>query len=158
MPRPSRRWSRSGGFTLLELLVVVALIALATTGVSFALRDSQASVLEREAARLLAMLETGRAQSRTTGATVRWTPDAKGFVFDGVSTRGVSTESLAGPRPWLDPAIEVQVMEPAGERSLVLGPEPLLPRQSVVLRLGAHQLRLGTDGLAPFARQTGGEP
>lgn len=158
MQTPSGHSARSGGFTLLELLVVVALIALATTGVSFALRDSQASVLEREAARLLAMLETGRAQSRTTGAMVRWTPDATGFVFEGVSTRGVSTESLAGPRPWLDPAIEAQVLEPAGERSLVLGPEPLLPRQSLILRLGTHQLRLGTDGLGPFSLQAGGEP
>jgi len=33
------------GFTLLELLVVVALIAVATTGVSLSLRDSAQSAL-----------------------------------------------------------------------------------------------------------------
>ena len=49
--------SAAKGFTLLELLVVVAIIALATAGVSFALRDSQATQLEREAQRLAALLE-----------------------------------------------------------------------------------------------------
>ena len=41
----------AGGFTLLELLVVVAIIAIATAGVSFAVRDSAGTQLEREAAR-----------------------------------------------------------------------------------------------------------
>ena len=41
------------GFTLLELLVVVAIMALATAGVGFALRDSAAGNLEREAQRLI---------------------------------------------------------------------------------------------------------
>lgn len=145
------------GFTLLELLVVVAIIALATTGVSFSLRDSQTAVLDREAARLQAMLESGRAQSRTTGATVRWIPDANGFKFDGVSTRGISTESLAGHRAWLDPAIEARVDEPAGQTSLVLGPEPLLPRQALSLSLGGRTVRIGTDGLSPFALETRGD-
>lgn len=149
-------WADQRGFTLLELLVVVAIVALATTGVSFALRDSQAAVLDREAARLLAMLETGRAQSRTTGAVVRWAPDAEGFVFEGVSARGLSTESLAGHRAWLDPAIEARVTAPDGQNSLVLGPEPLLPRQSVTLAIGSRRVVLGTDGLGPFALTEGG--
>ena len=37
------------GFTLIELLVVVAIIAIGSAGVSFALRDSAATQLEREA-------------------------------------------------------------------------------------------------------------
>lgn len=142
---------RCSGFTLLELLVVVAIIALATTGVSFALRDSQTAALDREAARLMAMLETGRAQSRTTGAVVRWVPDASGFRFEGVSARGLSTESLAGPRQWLNPDMTATVTQPTGERSLVLGPEPLVPPQAVTLRLGNRALVLATDGLSPFS-------
>jgi enoyl-CoA hydratase len=39
------------------------------------------------------------------------------------------------------------------ERALVLGPEPILAAQSVVLRLREQQLRLSTDGLAPFQVQ-----
>ena len=46
---------RGKGFTLLELLVVVALIAMATAGVSLSLRDSRQTQLEREAQRLVAL-------------------------------------------------------------------------------------------------------
>jgi prepilin-type N-terminal cleavage/methylation domain-containing protein len=46
------------GFTLLELLVVVALIAVATAGVSLSLRDSAQSALQRDAERLAVLLET----------------------------------------------------------------------------------------------------
>lgn len=54
------------GFTLLELMVVVAIIAMATAAVTFALRDDSGTRLEREALRLSAMLESARAQ--------RWSP------------------------------------------------------------------------------------
>ena len=63
---------RTFGFTLLELLVVVAIIAIASAGVSFALRDSADTQLEREAQRLAALLESARAQSRTSGRPVQW--------------------------------------------------------------------------------------
>ena len=62
---------RARGFTLLELLVVVAIIAIATAGVSFAMRDSQATQLEREGQRLAALLESARAQSRSSGVPVK---------------------------------------------------------------------------------------
>jgi general secretion pathway protein H len=44
------------GFTLLELLVVVAIMAIATAGVGLAMRDASQSQLEREAQRLAALL------------------------------------------------------------------------------------------------------
>ena len=59
------------GFTLLELLVVVAIIAIASAGVSFAIRDSGATQLEREATRLAALLESGRGRKRSSRRTVR---------------------------------------------------------------------------------------
>ena len=43
---------RSRGFTLIELLIVVAIVALASAVATLALRDPQASALEREAAPL----------------------------------------------------------------------------------------------------------
>ena len=130
------------GFTLLELLVVVAIIAFATAGVSFALRDSAAAQLEREAMRLAALLESGRAQSRTTGNAVRWVPTEAGFRFD-----GLPPEAL--PQHWLSPGIRPEAATP-----LVLGPEPIIGPQAVVLRSSGQPgrgLRVATDGLRPFA-------
>jgi len=37
-----------------------------------------------------------------------------------------------------------------GARAVVLGPEPLIGRQRIVLRLDAQRLTLATDGLGPF--------
>jgi general secretion pathway protein H len=133
---------RVRGFTLLELLVVVAIIAIATAGVSFALRDPQATQLEREAQRLAALLESARAQSRSSGATVRWHPTESGFTFE-----GVPSDTL--PQNWLGETTQVR-----GTGMLLLGPEPIIGKQEVVLvstALPGRSLRVATDGLRPFA-------
>ena len=140
---------RSRGFTLLELMVVVAIVALATAGATLALRDSRATALEREGLRLAALLESARAQARTSGVPVVWRVLPQGFEFVGLPSRGPDT--LAGPRAWLDPSTLAAVTQPPGATSLVLGPEPLVPAQRVRLVQGDRQLVLGTDGLAPFA-------
>ena len=48
---------RQQGLTLLELMVVLLIIGFATAGVALALRDSSQTQLEREAQRLIAVLE-----------------------------------------------------------------------------------------------------
>lgn len=139
---------RQRGFTLLELMVVVAIVALATAGVSLALRDSSATQLEREGLRLAALLESARAQSRTSGVPVLWRVLPQGFEFVGVQTTG--NDALTEPRRWLDGATRAEVTQPAGGSQLVLGPEPLIAAQRLRLVLGERQLVLGTDGLSPF--------
>lgn len=137
------------GFTLLELLVVVAIIAIASAGVSFALRDSQATLLEREAQRLAALLESARAQSRSSGVPVRWYPTADGFKFDGVPPNAL-------PERWLSDTTQV-----VGGTTLQLGPEPIIGKQTVLLAAtGApdRTLRIATDGLRPFAVSAGNAP
>lgn len=137
------------GFTLIELLVVLAIIAFASAGVSLAMRDSQATVLEREAQRLAALLESGRAQSRSTGVPVRWFATPGGFRFDGLAPNAL-------PDHWL--ADTTQVL---GTATLQLGPEPIIGRQEVVLGSAAmpqRSLRIATDGLRPFSVTAGDAP
>jgi general secretion pathway protein H len=138
--------SQIRGFTLLELLVVVSIIAIASAGVTFALRDSAATQLEREAQRLAALLESARAQSRSSGQPVRWVAVEGGFRFEGVPQGAL-------PDHWL--AATTQVVGPA---VLLLGPEPIIARQSVELASSAQpgrSLRIATDGLRPFAVTAG---
>ena len=141
----------SRGFTLLELMIVVAIVALATAGVSLSLRDTDATALDNESIRLAALLESARAQSRTSGVPVRWHPTADGFEFQGISTRAASPDSLARPRPWLNSETRARVVQPPDARELLLGPEPLIAAQRIELQQGERRLVLGTDGLAPFA-------
>ena len=135
----------SHGFTLIELLVVIALIAIGTAAVSFSLRDSAETVLERDAERLAALFESARARSRASGVPVKWHPQAlnssggpSAFVFEGLPPQTLSEQ-------WLSPQIQV-----ASNALVVLGPDPIIGPQSVALRVKDLQLWVSTDGLRPF--------
>lgn len=145
------------GFTLLELMVVVAIIALATATVSLALPDSNRDRLETEALRLSALLESARAQSRTSGVPVYWRSTASGFEFLGLSSHKDAPNPLAGARTWLQADTRAQVVAPANTADLVLGPEPLITAQRLQLQLGTQTLTLATDGLGPFAVAPGAD-
>ena len=143
---------RAAGFTLLELLVVLAIVAIATAGVGFALRDDGQVQLEREAQRLVALLEAARAQSQVRGVPVRWHADAQGFHFD--PDWGTDLEPAA--RQWLDTDTRARVA-PAQSNAfqwLTLGPDAIIAPQTVMLYSATRASRkvlLATDGVRPFA-------
>jgi len=144
---------QASGFTLLELLVVVALIAVATAGVSVSLRDNAESALARDAQRLASLLETARAQARASGVAAQWQPTPSGFEF-----RGLPRQTL--PSQWLSDGTRASVNAP-----VVLGPEPMIGPQEVALSLATHntqsptaRLWVATDGLRPFAVQNQAAP
>lgn len=145
------------GFTLLELMVVVAIAALATAGVTLAWRDSDAERLDREALRLSALIESARAQSRVTGLPVAWRAVPGGFEFLGLRRPGTNGASAA-PQPWLSEQTSATVVQPAGAPVLVLGPEPVVPQQRLMLALGDRRLTMGTDGVGPFKVMPDGTP
>ena len=140
------------GFTLIELMVVVALIAIASAVVSLALRDPASTRLDHEAGRLVALLEAARTEARASGLPASWEPrpvqaGTEGFRFVGLP----SSSEL--PSHWLNPGVSAEVV---GARALVLGPEPLIGAQTIVLRLDDQRVTLETDGLGPFV--VGAEP
>ena len=131
------------GFTLLELLVVIALIAIATAGASLSLQGSADSALDSDAQRLAALLETARAQAHASERTVVWRTQPAGFVFDGLPPPGLPSQWLASTTQ----ALAVPVL---------LGPEPLIPPQAIALFSTARPERrvwVVTDGLRPFSVQ-----
>lgn len=129
------------GFTLLELLVVLAIMALATAGVSLALPEPGHTSLVREGERLAALLDGARAQARASGTAVLWRRTAHGFRFEGLP-------DSAADHAWLDPATQALTAQP-----LVLGPDPIIAAQSVLLTRSdtpGARLAVATDGLRPF--------
>jgi general secretion pathway protein H len=153
MPTSAAGSSSARGFTLLELIVVIAIIAMATAGVSFALRDSSAATLDREADRLAALLESARAQSRASGVAVRWRiVEGGNFVFDGLPPDAL-------PGGWASGGISAQASLAGGGpvAAVQLGPDPIIPAQEIVLYSEgppARSLRVATDGLRPFTVTT----
>ncbi len=156
--RSDKRGGHIQGFTLIELLLVVSLIVMISAGVGFALRDVGQSQLDREAQRLVALLESARAQSRASGVPVYWQAGAAGFEFTGLPPAKAANDALStdasaadsagpiSPTPWLSEGISVP-----DAAVVTLGPEPIIERQQIVLIQGNRSLRIATDGLRPFA-------
>ncbi len=141
---------RSRGFTLLELLIVVTLIGVASAVASLALRDGNDTRLEREALRLASLFESARAQARGFGTVVRWQPRSTkpeaDFEFTGLP------DIAKLPERWLedDTRTSVQIWLDDRRETVVLGPEPVIPPQAVILADTHHRIILRTDGLGPF--------
>lgn len=134
---------------MLELLVVLAIMAMATTGVMLVLRDNADTVLEREAQRLSALFESARAQSRASGVAVRWHTTSDGFRFEGLPANALPTR-------WLTEGITAR-----GNPSVLLGPEPMIGAQVVELvssQQPQRAMRIATSGLRPFAVQAAIQP
>ena len=139
----------SGGFTLIELMIVVLLIAIASAVASLALRDPASTRLEHEAARLVALLEAARTEARAAGLPASWEPRPEQVGAEGFRFVGFPASSQL-PSHWLTAGVTAEVVGLPGARGVVLGPEPLIGAQRIVLRLDDQQLVLATDGIGPF--------
>ena len=162
---------RQHGLTLLELLVVLAIIGFAMAGVSLSLRDSSQTQLEREAQRLVAVLEAARAQSRTSGIALIWQPTPEGFVIRPAlapnAAQGNNTVITATPsnatnpiaartETWLTAGTQAAVSTtsasalantPPPANLVVLGPEPILTPARITLSVTAANNSKATPAL-----------
>jgi len=146
---------RQRGLTLLELLVVLAIIAISSAGVALAMRDNAQTQLEREAQRLIAKLESARVQSRAQGVPLIWRATGSGFVIE---TTLVGSDFVAQSEDWMSSDMAIGMS--GGMKAITLGPEPIIQPATITLSKASGQtsgnkpmnLRIGTDGLQPFHR------
>ncbi len=143
------------GFTLLELLVVLTIVAIGSVAVVLAMPNPDETTLQSEGRRLAALLDSARAQSRTSGHAVTWQPTGLtgGFEFIGLpQMKNKETGTMQNlsnyPTNWQDDAIKLEQTTP-----LLLGPDPVIPAQHVVLHRNNKRLKIGTDGVRPFVLQ-----
>jgi general secretion pathway protein H len=132
---------QSAGFTLLELLLVLAIIALGSAAVTLSLRDSPQNRLQMEAERLIAVLEASRADARASNTTLLWRADDKGFEVQTLPASDTAFHAMA----WKYKGTQ------ATPTDVLISAEPIQALTTLTLRHGSGaSLKIGTDGAAAF--------
>jgi type II secretory pathway pseudopilin PulG len=137
------------GFTLLELLVGIVLVALMTATVASSLPSQSSRLLRTEAHRLAEVLESQRVHAVANEI-------AQSLVFTNHQLF-IEKENAQGPAPiWSSDAI--QVVNPP---RWVVGPEPFGSKVELQVVSGddpEQSLYVGTDGVRAFGvKNTGNE-
>lgn len=71
----------SGGYTLIEMLVVTLIIGVLLGTITTYVRPGPREQLDVEARRLAQLLNLAATESRLTGRTIRWTAEPSGYRF-----------------------------------------------------------------------------
>jgi general secretion pathway protein H len=134
---------RARGYTLIEVLVAVAVLGIAAAAVALSLPSGEERRVREEAARLGALFRIAQDQARIGGRALVWEADLQGYAFrplDAEDARNWRDETLR-PRSWPFP---VQRLE--AER-IVFGREPMLAPTSVRLATGSREALIALDAL-----------
>ena len=75
------RASSGHGFTLIEILIVIVLIAIAATLVTVKLQPDDRALLREEAVRLAALLTQARDEAVMTGSAIGWRGSSDNYKF-----------------------------------------------------------------------------
>ena len=145
---------RARGYTLLELLVVAAIIALAAGMLSLGVRGDESRRLREEADRLAALFTLAQSEARVNGRAVVWEADLEGYRFRPLvaDAGAVLREELARSRQW---ALDLQRVE---RRELLFSREPLREPTEVQLATRSHAVRIAVDALGHSAAADCGGP
>lgn len=151
--------SRGRGFTLVEILVAVVLIAITVTLVMVRIAPDDREQLREETRRLAALLEQARDEAITTGASIAWRGEPRGYGFlrrgPDRQWRPIADEPLFRAREFTE-RVRIRDVEIGGRKTqpeelLVFSPAALNPPFRVVLELNALRMRIRSDNFAEMA-------
>jgi type II secretion system protein H len=69
------------GFTLIEVMVVVVIIAVLSSMLVISAMPNEAALAHKEARRLAVLLELASAEARASGQSIAWSPERDGYSF-----------------------------------------------------------------------------
>ncbi|PQP04091.1 type II secretion system protein GspH [Pseudomonas frederiksbergensis] len=130
------------GFTLIELMVVLVIIGIASAAISLSIKPDPLHLLRKDAERVAQLLQVAQAEARADGRPITWQGDAKGFHFSRRNDRDQGFDHFDNdpqlrPRPWQTPGMEVRV-EP--RQTVVLNAEWINPPLQLKLSDGLNSI------------------
>lgn len=129
---------RPRGFTLLELLVVMAILGIVAGAVSLSVAPLESRRIEEESQRLAALFRLAQDESRVSGRIVTWQADVTGYRF-AIDGRIPGRDEALRPRAWPFPVRAVEA--PAVQ----FGREPLLEPARIRVATGSREIVLVLD-------------
>ena len=128
------------GFTLLELLLVVGIVALAAGLVTLSVSGGERSLRE-ESERLAALFQIAQSEARVSGRTLVWEADLSGYSFRGLAAEEELREELSRKRTW---PFTVERVSPT---RVLFAREPIREPEIVDIATPSRDLRLALDPL-----------
>lgn len=129
---PVCRAARQQGFTLLEMMIVLVIIGIATSLASIsAFGNSDARALRQDALRLAQLFTAAQVEARASGQSIVWQYDAEGYRFTRLPRQLILPARLA--------ARGHRVEDPALATDSVLRPRQWAPEQPVIVRMAPQE-------------------
>ena len=155
---------RTRGFTLIEVLVVVTIIALLVSLVAVKLAPDARQGVANEGAQLAALLTHARHEAIVIGAPLAWQrteagyqflqrgPDRKWQPMD----RDASLRARAFPNGVSVASIETPNKAGGGNQTIIFLPTGIADPFRITLMLGEHRVQVASDGVAAPSIQYSG--
>jgi general secretion pathway protein H len=102
------------GFTLIELMVVLVIIGIASAAISLSIKPDPLQLLRKDANRVVQMLQIAQAEARADGRPITWQADNKGFRFSRRNATGQGWDHFMNdpqlrPRAWETPSMSIRI-------------------------------------------------